>query len=588
MRSIYRGLLICLLLSVNVMAQSYRSFQANDLPVASRVLTGSDQNWPIVTALATYDGLTNQFALSDAAFARLARFKTNWDDVQRNRQKYNELVRNGATVFAYNSLSRADSLWNLYRTNINAGNPDAADETAKLYGLAVAQIDTDIRNYRIADVEARLIEASGTVQRRQGLIGSWLNVVSGAMFKNADGIRTAERSTAKLNFVDGTDVLLIENTTAIIRQASIDRLTNATDVEITVNDGGLLARLSGAAIQGSNYVVNAGAASMQVRSTNFYTEVREDDTVVIANFSGNSVITSEDVSVNLAENQGTVVVRGRAPLPPIELLPAPRLPWVRADSVVIGSNLNLRWSSVENAVSYELELASNASFDRDHVIHRTASTDFNLQDIPVGTTYLRLRGLDRQGLRGNSSLTYRILRTQDTVPPAIILDNGNPQQIFTASNRIRLGGFTEPGSQFTVNDQPVPIAQDGRFDVELDLPEERNPVRFASTDRAGNTNNDIRIVVRMSETRLFDMRWSVPVNGMNITRAARISVEGTAYEPINVLLWTSGSVTYTARSGTNGRWAIEFPVAPDDREITLTFIDRTTNQILYTRTYKLD
>jgi hypothetical protein len=577
-----------ILLSLVAIAQPYRTFQANDLPVAARELTGSDQNWPIVTALANYDAVTNQFRISNEAFARLAVFKTNWNDTQLNRRKYTELIRNGATVFAYNSLTKADSLWNQYRTHINAGNPDAADLTALAYRNAVQQMELDIRNFRITDVEARLIEASGIVQRRQGLIGSWTNVLNGALFKNADGIKTGERSSAKLNFVDGSDVILIENTTAIIRHANIDRLTNATDVEITINDGGLLARLSGAAIQGSNYVVNAGTASVQVRSTNFFTEVREDDTVIIANYTGSSVVTSEAVSVDLAENQGTVVVRGRQPSAPIQLLPAPRLPWVRADSVIIDQNLNLRWSPVDNAATYEIELASNASFDRDHIIHRTSQTAFNVDDIPIGTTFLRLRGIDRQGIRGNSSLTYRILRTQDVIPPAVILDNGNPQQIYTSFSRIRLTGFTEPGSRFLVNDLPITLSEDGRFQADILLPEERNVVRISSTDRAGNTTNDTRTVVKMSESRLFDLRWSVPISGETLSRAARIAVEGTAYEPVSVSITTSSSATYTARTGTTGRWALEFPVSAQDREIILTFTDRTTNQILFTRTYKLD
>lgn len=579
------GLLV--LVSVTgAQAQTFRTFPANDLPAASQALAGSDQNWPILTRVAQYEARTNTFSLSDEGFAKLAAFRQTWDAIQSDRVKYISLVRNGATVFAYDRLSEADSLWNRFRTDINAGDPDAAILTARSYAQAIIYIENDIRSYRISDVEARLVEASGTVQRRQGLIGSWLNVLTGALFKNADGIRTGERSAAKLNFVDGSDILLIENSTAIIRHASIDRLTNSTDVEITINDGGLLARLSGAAIQGSNYVVNAGTASMQVRSTNFYTEIREDETVLVANYAGSSVITSEDVSVDLAENQGTVVVRGRQPSPPIELLPAPRLPWVRADSVIIEDALNLRWASVSNAVNYEIELASNASFDRDHVIYRTGTINFNVDNIGVGTTFLRLRGIDRQGIRGNSSLTYRILRTQDIIPPAIILDNGNPQQIYTGLDRIEIAGFTEPGSRLTIQNETTTVGPDGRFAATVDLQDELNPVNLVATDRAGNTTNDTRTVIRMTEDRLFAIRWSVPTTFNTVTRAAQVSLEGTAYAPLQVIVNVSGE-SYSARAGTNGRWALDFPLRETDTEILISFTDRN-NRTLFTRTYKLE
>lgn len=570
-----------------IIAQQEISFAANQLSSISKELAGSELNWPIIAAVSDYLPESNTFRIPIDGQLKINLFLVEFEKVQIQRSRYNALVRQGATVFALDAINKANESYVAFRKNINDGDFDASLTSARLYVSAIDKIESDIHRNRVSDIEARLAEKTGDVQRRPGLIGSWGLVDSGTFFSNADGVRTLARSTAKLNFIDGSDVILVENTTAVIRKASIDRLTNATDVEITINDGGLLARLSGAAIQSSNYIVNAGTASIQVKSTNFYAEKTDDDRVVIANYSGRSTITAESVSIDLAENEGTIVVRGREPSPPIRLLPSPRLPWSGRDSVIIDNQIVLQWSPLPGASVYEIETSGAPSFDTDNRTYRVTGTRLTLQDLPIGTTFLKIRGIDGQNLRGIDSPPYRLLRNVDIIPPAIFLNNGNPRILYAITDTTKITGFTEPGSVFKVNGAHVTLGDGGSFSYQMLLQSESTPLIMEATDRAGNKTVENRSIIRINDARLFDLEWSSgKIDDDTITRSNVISIRGSAFESLEVIL-SLGDSKRSIMVGTNGRWAANFrPEALS--EITIEFRLRSTGEIIARRTYKLN
>ncbi len=580
-------LILCLFGFISISrAQAERTFISGDLSKVAVELAGSDQNWPLVASLAQYSASNNSFTLSPQAQSQLRTFLQNWRTMQEKKTKQEQLVRGGATVFAAITQAKADTLQKKIREEINRGDIVLATRLAGEYSELIDQMEVEVRTNRIADVEARLAEMTGTVQRRQGLIGSWSNVLTGSFFKNSDGVRTMQNSIAKLSFIDGSDIIIVENSTAIIRQASIDRLTNTAEVEISVTDGGLLARLSANAVQSSNYVVNAGNASMEVRSTNFYTERSSDDVVTVSNFTGSSVITAENVSIELQENQGTVVVAGREPSPPIPLLPSPRLPWAGSDSVVIDDQIVLRWNTLEGARQYEVETSPTSSFDRGNIVNRVSQNNFTVRDLPVGTTFIRLRGIDAQGLRGIDSPTYRVLRNLDLIPPAIILVNGNPRQLYTDTDQVTIEGVTEPGSTLYIGESRVPVGSGGEFRHVHQVGSELTSVQLQATDRAGNRTTELLSIIKIEESRLFNLVWSSPINDNVIRRTPRLGVSGRGYEPLEVVVEYNGNRVVTPM-GISGQWALDFPTQGVNT-FTLIFRYKNGGSVIAERTYKID
>lgn len=316
-------------------------------------------------------------------------------------------------------------------------------------------------------------------------------------------------------------------------------------------------------------------------------EKTDDDRVVIANYSGRSTITAESVSIDLAENEGTIVVRGREPSPPIRLLPSPRLPWSGRDSVIIDNQIVLQWSPLPGASVYEIETSGAPSFDTDNRTYRVTGTRLTLQDLPIGTTFLKIRGIDGQNLRGIDSPPYRLLRNVDIIPPAIFLNNGNPRILYAITDTTKITGFTEPGSVFKVNGAHVTLGDGGSFSYQMLLQSESTPLIMEATDRAGNKTVENRSIIRINDARLFDLEWSSgKIDDDTITRSNVISIRGSAFESLEVIL-SLGDSKRSIMVGTNGRWAANFrPEALS--EITIEFRLRSTGEIIARRTYKLN
>lgn len=570
-----------LLWAVPVAGQTILRFPASQLQDVARELAGSEQNWAIVASVATYAPEENRYELSPSAQGELRRFLANWTAVAAQRSDYLKQIRDGAKVFAAAESQRADTLAVWYQRHIQSGSLPNAILTGEALVSAMRAASESVARNRRVDVEARLAEKTGTVDRREGLLGSWNSAAVGNFFKQSDGIRTAAKSLAKLNFVDGSDVIVHENSVAVIRNSRIDRLTNETDVEITVSSGGLLARLSSTAMQRSSYLVNVESASTAVRSQNFYAERTEDRRVVLSNYNGEATVTAESKSVTLAENQGTIVVRGREPLPPIQLLPAPQLRWAGTDTVVSGADIRLEWTQVPGLVrNYEIDISPTARFDRTLVQYTTHTLSLTLPELAQGTSFIRIRAYDRQGLRGVDSRTYRILRNQDLVPPPIFLRDGDQGRLHTPGPTFRLAGETEAGSRLTANGLNVPVSDDGLFDVEIPMSADTLALVLTATDRSGNRTEETHQVVRMTPEQLFDVRWERTGN------PALRRIRGLAYEPLEIHLTVNGQ-TQVVSCGIDGTWSVDVEPGQAD-SIHLRFHHKRTAALVAERMIPLE
>ncbi len=561
-------------------------FKPPDLSHISQELTGSETNWPIVFHSAEYRSGDNEFVMDAESLAEVARFRDNWALMDHNRSQYSELIKNGAGVFAAKEVARTDSIFLAFRDMIDKGNIEESIRLISDYNSSISEIQTALLENRVVDVEARLSEKHGQVEYRRGLIGQWLAAHVGRLFREADGIRTTTESTGKVTFLDGSEVRLSNNTTAIIRSSRLDRLTNISDVEIDINEGGLLARLSTEGIERSSYQISAGSAIMLVKSSNFWAEKTEDDRVYMANYSGITTVTAENTEIDLGKNQGTIVVRGRVPMPPIELLPSPRLNWAASDSVILRDQMTLRWEPVTGAVRYELDLSDSPSFDGWVRSMSSESSESIVTDIPTGISHLRIRAYDENNLRGSDSPTYRILRSTGMLPPYLFLTTGDLTGIYTTESDYTLTGVTEPGSILEINGESVPVAPSGDFEVTLALSDGQNRVVLQAANASGNITLQEHHITKITEKRLFDITWSSLSEDNRIRHADDILITGKAYPPLEVVARLGDKETVVP-CGTNGNWALTLrPEQNTDLTIALRY--RHNKEIIGERTYRIE
>ena len=561
-------------------------FKPPELSQVSRELAGSESNWPIVFQTAEYVSGENTFVLDAASMAELGRFLESWQDLEKNRKRYNDLIRNGAGVFAAKEVARTDSIYQAFRGKVDKGDIDSSVALISDYDRSISDMALALEENRVVDVEARLSEKQGTVEYRRGLIGQWFSATVGNLFREADGVRTVSESTGKVTFVDGSEVTLAKSTTAIIRSSRLDRLTNTSNVEINISQGGLLARLSADGIERSNYQISAGSAIMLVKSSNFWTEKTDEDRVVMANYTGTTTITAENEVINLGRNQGTIVVRGHVPLQPIQLLPAPRLRWAATDSVITGDRISLTWNEIDGAASYEVDISDSPSFDGWVRSIQSESNQSTLTEIPTGISHLRIRAFDENDLRGAESQTYRILRSTGTLPPYLFLEDGDRAEIYTSDTEYTLSGVTEPGSTIRINGNTATVSSSGEFSVNLRLDPGLNPVELISTSMSGNITRLKRSIIKISEDKLFDLNWSSFAEDGRVRFAEDIFISGRAYPPLEVVA-RFGDLEKIVPCGINGNWAVSVNPEPDS-DLTIALRYRDSKEVIGERTYRIE
>ncbi len=561
-------------------------FKPPELSRISQELVGSESNWPIVFHAAEYKSGENVFSLDAKSRSDISEFLDHWIQLEQYRSEYSRLIEQGAGVFAAYEVERADSAYQVFRTMVERGNIEESIRLISDYKIYIDDIELALENNRIVDVEARLSEKQGTVEYRRGLIGQWLAASVGKLFKEADAVRTISESSGKVTFLDGSDVVLSKNTTAIIRSSSLDRLTNISDVEINISEGGLIARLSADGIERSSYQISAGSATMLVKSSNFWAEKTDEDRVVMANYSGITTVTAENEVIDLGRNQGTVVVRGRVPVQPLDLLPPPRFQWVSTDSVIIRDQLDLQWNDVPGAQYYELELSDSPSFDGWVRNVSSEANQITITDIPVGISHIRIRAYDSNDLRGTDSPTYRILRSTGMLPPYLFLVDGDLAEIFTSETEYTLTGVVEPGSDLRINGNVVDVAPNGDFSLTLELASGKNPISLVAENEAGNVTRQQRSITKISEDHLFDITWSSFVEDDRVRHAENILITGRAYPPLEVVARTGGVETIVP-CGINGNWALT--LSPEkNSELIISLRYRQNKEIIGERTYRIE
>ena len=569
----------------SVLGQEMR-FKSQDLGEKSKELAGSENFWPLITSVATYDPEANTFTLTQPQQQRFKDFLKQYVEYQKHKKILISEIERGAKVFVADNLQIADSLQKSFDIAIKDGNIDLCFQIMPTFSKLVLEIQRLNLQRRVQNVEARLSEKTGTVSRRQGVVGTWKLSDVGDLYKEQDGIKTEAKSMGKLSFLDGSDIVVNENTVALIKRSKIDRLSNNTDTEVTIDNGSLLARLATESIDRSRFTLNAAAAQTDVRSSKFWASKGTDNTVSLANYQGQATVVANNTKVVLGENEGTIVVEGKEPTPPLKLLPSPKLPWAGPDSVVFEDKALLTWNRIEKSVRYEVDVAPTSTFERDVVTYKSVQNSVAVQNLKKGANFIRIRAYDKQGLRGVDSPIYRLLRNEDLVPPPLFVSNGKEFSFYTTEDSYVLKGITEPGTRLSVNDKPVTVDSKGEFSHTLNLAQEINEVIILAKDASGNTTREKREVVKITEQRLFALTWSTVVRDDKVTKTAKISVSGTAY-PVLIAEIKMGEETFSAEIGMGGRWALNLE-PKQATSFTLSFKMTDNGRLVAKKTFYLE
>jgi ferric-dicitrate binding protein FerR (iron transport regulator) len=565
-------------------------FNAGDLMQVSQRLVGDSTAWQIVVASAERRTSTNEFVLSATAQKILRTFSALRTKVNRERATLSRLVKRGASVLAEEEFSKTSKALQAHDKAVSDGNTAIALQEGESFLFLLPMLSKLVEARRTEAVEAKLRTKTGQVDKRKGLLGSWQQAEIGDLFAESDAIRTGTNSTAALAFIDGSQILINPNTTAAVRTSRIDKLERTAQANIALIKGSLLSQLSKQAQESGAFKLSAGKAEAIIRSGKFWANTNEANTTRIANYDGTMEIKSGEAIITLKKNQGTVVLKGKEPTLPVELLPAPRLQWNSLDTVMFRNDLLLQWNPVANATKYQIEVSSERNFSENVQTYSTSATSFLLKNLPNATRFVRLQAFDKLGLRGADSPTYRILRSPDTEPPFIFVQEFPVQTSdtltrYTTRSQLDVRGETEPSARLLKDGSPIEVAPNGTFQFSVLLENlSEKFISLSAFDAAKNRRNLVLRLVPIRQEQLYSMRWNCTQSGDTlISTGVPIQVYGVAYPNLSLFL-THGNKTFTATADANGKWAIAVePLA--NQTLTVSFESPDSKQRTLIRTY---
>ncbi len=217
-----------------------------------------------------------------------------------------------------------------------------------------------------------------------------------------DRVICGENSTALLSLEDNSSILLQENS-----ELEFTRLKTlgggkrkSMNARLKVNQWRMNMTANPAHIPDSSYEILTVSANSAVRGTGFRIGVEKessrtevlDGLVSVGNAWGN---------VDVPKNFGTVAKKDSPPIRQVELLSAPDLDsfptLIRYLPTVVALN------SLAQAHGYRVQVARDAAFTDirlDRIVREKLMIDQKLED---GKYYLRVRGVDANGLEGNNA-----------------------------------------------------------------------------------------------------------------------------------------------------------------------------------------
>jgi len=373
----------------------------------------------------------------------------------------------GAQALAPQTQQSAIELFNNAKELRTAGKWKRCTESAraaiKQAELAIKECEAQSNLPSQAEIEFR----RGQVHKRTPADNVWLEALIHALLYEGDKVRTLSKSFAKIQFQDKTQLRLEENSEALIQRMRSNRLKKQEQSSIQLLEGDFFALLGGSKSKG-DFQVKMEDIQTNIQSAQ-YRISRDKEATRFANYEGNIEVTSAGATVNILENQGSVVKKRQMPSKPSNLLPKPVLFFPPNESRLDPSYDTLRWGPVQDASMYLLEVAQGADLNNIEITERVLESQSKLPvTLPAGVYSWRVAAIDVFDLVGPSSQARTMFIVEDKSAPYLILYEPNDgQTVFQET--ISLRGETEPSTKLTVNNTPVPLEKSGNFSFDTNL-----------------------------------------------------------------------------------------------------------------------
>lgn len=335
---------------------------------------------------------------------------------------------------------------------------------------------------------ATVIHVRGEVSRT-GQDGQPVRLAAGGTLQTGDVLATAADSNASLRFVDGSRLLVSEQSRITLARLQQYGATGMAETVIRLHQGEVSNRVEPQRQPAARYRVETEALNLGVRGTEFRAGVSADGAAQGEVLQGRVQAGAPRAARSLMLNAGygTVARPGEAPAAARALAPAPVLE--AAAGRIEHLPVRFRWQAAEAVTHWRAQLYQADSDDvllRDKVLETPM---VSWADLPDGRYRLRVRALTGDGLEGLDGEQVFELAAQPVAPLALQPQAGQTVRGDVLLRWARPLGVRSYRLQLADNPafDPVRLDLSGLSDVELrpELPPGDYFWRLASVDDGG-------------------------------------------------------------------------------------------------------
>lgn len=256
--------------------------------------------------------------------------------------------------------------------------------------------------------EVRVDSAVGKVEVIFANSDKRLPLKPGMVLSAGDRVITGEKSTAMFFLEDQSSILLQEQS-----ELEFTRLKTlgggrhkSMDAKLNMHRGRLDMEANPGHAPDSRYEITTVSANSAIRGTSFRIGIKQESSRTEV-LNGMVRVGNAYGSVDVPTSFGTVTQTGSPPRKPVKLLPSPNLEAFPALVRYLPKVVPL--NTLEHAQRYRVQIAQDQAFLKiqlDRVVKGQLMLDQKLAD---GAYFVRVRGVDANGLEGNDSIkSFRI------------------------------------------------------------------------------------------------------------------------------------------------------------------------------------
>jgi hypothetical protein len=264
---------------------------------------------------------------------------------------------------------------------------------------------------RVIDLHGQAWITEADSDQRQSLTtDTWL--------MEGDSVETLEDSNVRILFIDGSQILLQENSKLTLEQVGIFSNSGMIDNRLILEKGRLETLVAPAAGPANRFEIKTPVATTSVRGTDYRVNQEADRPITRTEVLGGKIEVKSKGGAQLLKSKQGLLIRGaEPPIPPVALLPPPEVS--ELPRVIEQVPVQIRMPEVAESTGFRVQVSSREDFGSLIVDEAFSGNLFKGPDLPDGNYFFRIRAIDANGLEGLNAMT-RIELNARPEPPLLL------------------------------------------------------------------------------------------------------------------------------------------------------------------------